>query len=109
MQIVCVQNMKEGDKIVVSLIGAKLPNGLEIKKSKIRGVESFGMCCSLSELKMAEDSEGIIILPEDAKVGEPIVKAMELDDVVVDIATAANRGDILGMLGISRETILGQA
>ena len=111
LQIVCgASNMKEGDKIVVSLIGAKLPNGLEIKKSKIRGVESFGMCCSLSELKMAEDSEGIIILPEDTKVGEPIVKAMELDDVVVDIATAANRGDILGMLGISRElaSILGQ-
>lgn len=111
LQIVCgASNMKEGDKVAVSLIGAKLPNGLEIKKTKIRGVESFGMCCSLTELKMAEDSDGIIILPKDAKVGAPITEALELDDVIIDIATAANRGDILGMLGISREvgSILGK-
>ncbi len=111
LQIVCgASNMKEGDNVVVSLVGAKLPNGLEIKKTKIRGVESFGMCCSLSELKMAEESDGIIILPETAVPGTPITEAMELDDVVIDIATAANRGDILGMLGISREvgSILGK-
>ena len=111
LQIVCgASNMKEGDKIAVSVIGAKLPNGLEIKKTKIRGVESFGMCCSLTELKLAEESDGIIILPQSAVIGSPVAEAMELDDVVIDIATAANRGDILGMLGISREvaSILGK-
>ena len=111
LQIVCgASNMKEGDKVAVSVIGAKLPNGLEIKKTKIRGVESFGMCCSLAELKLSEDSDGIIILPDTAKIGEPVAQAMELDDVVVDIATAPNRGDLLGLLGVSREvgSILGR-
>ena len=111
LQIVCgASNMKEGDKVCVALIGAKLPNGLEIKKTKIRGVESFGMCCSLSELKLADESDGIIILPESCQAGDLAAQAMELDDVVLEIATAPNRGDLLGLLGIAREvgSILGQ-
>ena len=104
LQIVCgASNMKEGDKIAVALVGANLPNGLEIKSSKIRGVESFGMCCSMSELKLAEESEGIIILDAKAVVGTPIVEAMQLDDVILEVATPPNRGDVIGMLGIARE------
>ena len=104
LQIVCgASNMKEGDKIAVALIGANLPNGLEIKRSKIRGVESFGMCCSMSELKLAEQSSGIIILDERAVIGTPIKDAMELDDVIMEVATPPNRGDVLGIMGIARE------
>ncbi len=104
LQIVCgASNMKEGDKVAVALIGAKLPNDMEIKRSKIRGVESCGMCCSMSELKLAEESSGIIILDEKAAVGTPITEALQLDDVIFDIATAPNRGDILGMMGMARE------
>ncbi len=104
LQIVCgASNMKEGDKIAVALVGANLPNGLEIKRSKIRGVESFGMCCSMSELKLAEESSGIIILDDKCVVGAPIVQAMQLDDVIFEVATPPNRGDVLGMFGIARE------
>ena len=104
LQIVCgASNMKEGDKVAVALIGASLPNGMEIKRSKIRGVESCGMCCSMSELKLAEESEGIIILDEKSVVGTPITEALQLDDVIFDVATAPNRGDVLGMMGIARE------
>jgi len=104
LQIVCgAHNMKEGDKVAVALIGANLPNGLEIKRSKIRGVESCGMCCSMSELKLAEESEGIIILDDKTVIGTPIVEAMQLDDVIFEVATPPNRGDVLGVLGIARE------
>lgn len=70
IQIVCgAPNHKEGDKVVVARIGAVLPGDFKIKKSKIRGVESFGMCCSKAELGLGKDHSGIIILPEDAPVG----------------------------------------
>jgi len=112
LQIVCgASNMKAGDKVAVSLVGAKLPNGLEIKKTKIRGVESYGMCCSLSELKLADESQGIIILPEDAKIGTKVTEVLGLNDVLIEFATPPNRGDVLGHLGIAREAsyVLGTA
>ena len=111
LQIVCgASNMKAGDKVAVSLVGAVLPNGLTIKKSKIRDVESSGMCCSTSELALSKESSGIIILPENVKVGIPAAEALSLDDVFIDVATPPNRGDVLGYIGIAREvaSILGQ-
>ena len=72
-QIVCgATNYKAGDKVPLALPGAKLPNGLEIRKSKLRGVESEGMLCSPIELGLGEDASGLLILSPDAKIGAPI-------------------------------------
>ncbi|PKL45352.1 MAG: phenylalanine--tRNA ligase subunit beta, partial [Candidatus Riflebacteria bacterium HGW-Riflebacteria-2] len=104
LQIVCgASNMKAGDKVPVALIGAKLPGGFEISRAKIRGVESFGMMCSKKELGLSEDHGGLYILEEQTPIGENIVKALDLDDVVFDISITPNRGDALSHLGIARE------
>src|SRR5437588_200616 len=72
-QIVCgATNYKVGDKVPLALPGAKLPNGTEIRKSKLRGVESEGMLCSAIELGMGSDAAGLLILSPEAKVGAPI-------------------------------------
>jgi len=104
LQIVCgANNMKPGDKVPVAMLGAKLPGGFEISRAKIRGVESFGMMCSKKELGLSEDHGGLYILDENAGVGEEIVKALSLDDVVFEISITPNRGDALSHLGIARE------
>jgi phenylalanyl-tRNA synthetase beta chain len=67
LQIICgASNIRTGLKVIVATVGAVLPNGLKIKKAKLRGIESFGMICSESELGMAEDSEGVSELDADA-------------------------------------------
>src|SRR5467141_5060121 len=72
-QIVCgAKNYKVGDKVALALPGAKLPYGLEIRKSKLRGVESEGMLCSPIELGLGSDASGLMILSPDARVGVPI-------------------------------------
>src|SRR3989475_7047049 len=72
-QIVCgATNYKVTDKVPLALPGAKLPNGTEIRKSKLRGVESEGMLCSAIELGLGSDAAGLLILPPDAKIGAPI-------------------------------------
>src|SRR3954452_8893199 len=72
-QIVCgATNYNVGDKVPLALPGAKLPNGSDIRKSKLRGVESEGMLCSPIELGLGEDASGLLILSPDAKVGAPI-------------------------------------
>ncbi len=104
LQIVCgAQNMKAGDKIVLSQVGAHLPNGLKIEKSKIRDVESFGMLCSETELGLAAESEGILILPADAPVGRPLAEYLGRNDVVLEINVTPNRGDALSQIGVARE------
>src|SRR5262249_37301025 len=81
-QIVCgATNYKVGDKIPLALPGAKLPNGTEIRLSKLRGVESEGMLCSPIELGMGEDASGLLILSPDAKVGAPIGDLLSTDSV----------------------------
>lgn len=103
-QIVCgAKNHKEGDKVVVTLPGAVLPGNFEIKKSKIRDVESLGMLASESELGLKAESEGILILPADAPVGQPFASYFGLDDVIFEINVTANRGDCLSHLGLARE------
>jgi phenylalanyl-tRNA synthetase beta chain len=103
LQIVCgASNMKEQDKVLVALVGAKLPNGLEIKKSKIRGVESFGMCCSTSELGLSNESSGIMILESGVKTGDSANKVLNAD-VILDLAISPNRGDLLSHFGVARE------
>lgn len=104
LQIVCgAPNHKLGDKVVVAKIGAVLPGDFKIKKSKIRDVESYGMLCSQVELGIGEDGDGIIILPEDAPIGEEYRKYMGLDDVIFELEITPNRPDCLSHIGIARE------
>lgn len=110
--IVCgAKNHKAGDKVVVALPGAVLPGNFTIKVSKIRGVESQGMLASPSELGLAEDSEGILILPPEAPVGESFAQYWGLDDVIFDLSVTPNRADCLSHLGLARELacLLGRA
>lgn len=103
-QIVCgAKNHKAGDKVVATLPGAVLPGGFEIKKSKIRDVESLGMLASESELGLKKESEGILILPADAPVGKPFAEYFGFDDVVIEIKVTPNRADCLSHLGLARE------
>lgn len=104
LQIVCgATNHKLGDKVVVAKIGAVLPGDFKIKKSKIRDVESFGMLCSEVELGIGEDGNGIIILPEDAPIGEEYRKYIGLNDVIFELEITPNRPDCLSHIGIARE------
>lgn len=103
-QIVCgAKNHKQGDKIVVALPGAVLPGNFAIKQSAIRGVESGGMLCSLKELGMAGESEGLYILPENAPVGKTFAEFMGLDDVIFELKVTPNRADCLSHYGLARE------
>jgi phenylalanyl-tRNA synthetase beta chain len=102
-QIVCgAKNYKVGDKVPLALPGAVLVNDLKIKPSKLRGVESQGMLCSPSELGLSEDSDGLLILSPDAKVGEPIASLFP-EDTVLDVEITPNRGDLLSHFGLARD------
>ncbi len=110
LNIVCgAPNVAKGQKVVVALDGAELPGGVKIKKGMIRGEESNGMICSLSELgieskfQSEEDKTGIHVLGNDAKPGEDPVKYMGLDDEVIDFDLTANRGDLLSIIGMAYE------
>jgi len=104
LQIVCgAPNARAGLYVALAKEGATIPaNGMVIKKTKIRGVESNGMLCSADELGIGGDSSGIVELPE-AKIGESIVKVLGLDDPVIDVAVTPNRPDALGVRGIARD------
>ncbi|HCR85171.1 MAG TPA: phenylalanine--tRNA ligase subunit beta, partial [Alphaproteobacteria bacterium] len=105
LSIVCgAPNARPNIKIPLARIGTIIPNGnFEIKKSKIRNVESNGMLCSASELNISEEGEGILELPENSIVGDEFAKYIGLDDAVVEIAITPNRGDCLGVYGIARD------
>lgn len=103
-QIVCgAANVREGLKIPFAKIGAVLPGGFKIKKAKLRGVESFGMLCAEQELGMAESSDGLMELAEDAPVGSDFRDYMGLDDAIIDVDLTPNRGDCLSIAGLARE------
>ena len=102
--IVCgASNMNVGDKVPVATIGTSLPNGMKIKKGKIRGEVSFGMCCSEAELGLAEDAAGLLILPADAPVGAEVGEYLELEEAVFDLSITPNRGDCMNVRGIARD------
>jgi phenylalanyl-tRNA synthetase beta chain len=102
-QIVCgATNYKVGDKVPLALPGAKLPNGTEIRESKLRGVESQGMLCSPIELGLGEDASGLLILLPDAKIGAPIGDLFPAD-TILDVEITPNRGDLLSHFGLARE------
>ncbi len=102
-QVVCgAKNVRQGLKVAFAEVGATLP-GLKIKKAKLRGVESQGMLCSASELKMAETSDGIIELPSNAPVGCSIFEYLGLNDNLIEVDLTPNRGDCLSLAGVARE------
>ena len=111
-------NVKEGDKVPVVLDGGsvagghdgkKTEGGIKIKKGKLRGVESYGMMCSIEELGSTKEmypeapDNGIYIFPQDAVVGENAIKALGLDDVVFEYEITSNRVDCYSVIGIARE------
>ncbi len=104
LQIVtAADNVFEGAIVPVALHGSKLPTGIRIKKSKLRGVISNGMLCSEEELGLADSSQGIMILPDNLEVGLDIKEALSLDDWVIEYEITTNRPDALSVLGIARE------
>ena len=112
-------NVSVGDKVPVVLDGGKvagghdggpLPeNGIKIKKGKLRGVESFGMMCSIDELGQDKNyfpdapENGIYILPKDSKVGEDAIELLGLRDTIFEYEITSNRVDCYGVIGIARE------
>lgn len=103
-------NIKEGDKVPVALHGSTIVGGKKIRSSKLRGVKSAGMLCSAEELGLdnlglpKEIQEGILILPENAPLGEDIKEYLGLEDIVIDFEITPNRPDCLSIIGIARET-----
>lgn len=103
-QVVCgAPNVKAGAYYPFAPVGAVLPGKIKIKKAKIRGVRSEGMLCSERELGLGADHEGIMELEGVFEAGTPLVEALGLDDVTLDVEITANRGDLLSHLGIARE------
>jgi phenylalanyl-tRNA synthetase beta chain len=103
-QIVCgATNYKVGDKVPLALPNTKLPNGLTIKESKLRGVLSQGMLCSTTELGLGADAQGLMILSADAPVGKSFGEFLGGADVVFDVEITPNRPDLLSVIGIARD------
>lgn len=106
LQVVCgANNIEEGQIVPLAKVGAVLPGDFKIKVSNKRGVESFGMLCAASELGLNDDSEGILILPENTPIGIPFSKYMDKDDfvIVIDNKSLTHRPDLWGHYGIARE------
>ncbi len=104
LQIVCgAPNVRADMPVAVARIGSKLPGGLKIRKSKLRGVESHGMLCSASELGLGDDHDGIMELAPDLAPGSAVNAHMMLPDDIIDIDLTPNRGDCFSLLGVARE------
>lgn len=104
------KNLNQGDYIPVALVGAKLPGDINIEKTNFRGVDSFGMLCSLQELGFSDSvipkeiRDGIYILDKEYKLGEDIKKIMNLEDDIIEFEITPNRPDCLSIIGMARET-----
>lgn len=105
LQVVCgAPNARAGLVGVFGVEGAVVPvNGMVLKKTAIRGIESNGMMCSFRELELGEDHDGIIELAEDAPVGQTYATWAGLDDPVIDVSITPNRQDCMGVRGIARD------
>ncbi|WP_411819125.1 phenylalanine--tRNA ligase subunit beta [Hyphococcus formosus] len=104
-QIVCgAPNARAGIKVAYAPVGAYVPGiDVTLSKAKIRGVESHGMMCSVRELEMGDDHDGIIEAPESASVGEPVAEVYGLNDPVIDFEVTPNRPDTNGVNGVARD------
>lgn len=104
LTIVCgAPNVAVGLKVPCARIGAVLPGDFNIKQAKVRGIESFGMLCSAKELGLAEESQGLWLLPADAPVGKMLREYLDLDDFLFTLKLTPNRSDCLGIAGLARE------
>ena len=104
LQIVCgAPNVFAGMKAPLATIGARLPGNVAIQRSRLRGVSSQGMLCSAQELGMAEQAEGLLVLPDNCQVGEDIHQALALHDHSLEIDLTPDRGDCLSAMGLARE------
>ncbi|MFZ1460751.1 MAG: phenylalanine--tRNA ligase subunit beta [Ignavibacteria bacterium] len=105
LDIVCgAPNVEEGQKVCVAVTGAVIPNGgFEIKKSKIRGETSEGMICSENELNLSENHDGILVLDNEAQIGQSFADHIKANDIVYEIGITPNRGDLFSHIGVARE------
>ena len=105
VQVVCgAPNVAAGQKVLFARIGTVLPGDFKIKKSKIRGVESFGMICAEDELGIGTAHDGIMVLPEDAVVGTDAKDFLHLKtDAVIEYEITANRVDAASHVGVARD------
>ena len=104
LQIVCgAKNVCAGLMVALALPGAKLPGGIEIKESVLRGEMSQGMLCSTTELGMSDESEGILELPSDAPLGMDLRDYLNLNDHILDLDLTPNRADCFSIIGVARE------
>ncbi len=103
-QVVCgAANVKQGIKVPFAKLNALLPGNFKIKKAKLRGVESFGMLCAEAELGLAEQSDGLMILADDAPTGQCIRDYLGLNDRCIEVDLTPNRSDCLSIAGLARE------
>lgn len=104
LKVVCgASNVRPGLKVALARIGAKLPGDFVIKESTLRGELSQGMLCSMSELGLAEHSDGIMELDENAPIGVDIRDYLSLNDWILDVDLTPNRADCFSVLGVARE------
>src|SRR5262245_34731250 len=104
LQVVCgAPNVRAGMKAPLATVGTTLPGGVEIRKARLRGEDSFGMLCSARELGLSDDASGLLELPAGLHVGQSLHEALGLDDFVLGFNLTPNRGDCLSVLGIARE------
>ena len=105
VQVVCgAPNVAAGQKVLFAQLGTVLPGDFKIKKSKIRGVESFGMICAEDELGIGASHAGIMVLPEEAVVGTPAKEYLQLkDEAVIEYEITANRIDAASHIGVARD------
>ena len=104
LQIVCgASNVVAGGTYPVAMVGAVLPGDFRIKRSKIRGEESFGMLCSAVELGIADAAEGLLELDSRMEPGADIAEALGLKDTIIDVNLTPNRADCFSITGVARE------
>ncbi len=107
VSVVCgAPNVEAGQKVVFAKVGAILPSDFEIKKAKIRGETSFGMICAEDELCISDNHEGIMVLPEDTKIGIPISEVLNEKYAALELDITPNRPDALSHYGIAREVAM---
>lgn len=103
-------NLKVGDYVPVALVGAKLPKNITIERTEFRGIDSFGMLCSLKELGYSDNvipkamKDGIYVLDKEYKLGDSIIQIMDLNEDIIEFEITPNRPDCLSILGMARET-----
>jgi phenylalanyl-tRNA synthetase beta chain len=102
--VVCgAKNYQVGDVVPLAPVGVTLPGGTRIERARLRGVESSGMLCSARELGLDADASGLLLLPREVAPGTPIARALDREDVLLEVNVTPNRPDALSHLGIARE------